>query len=322
MENSDSILLFKKLLLAVSETYQESNSPSSTNMEDWKGTDILNFQDELRSKNGSSVSEKWFYTYVKKTPNKLPRIDILNLLSNYAGFKDWTDFRNSHEDLNLEIIKNETDDKSTSKSPLNDRKKFWSKKRSVALLIIGIVALGFYVNTILYGKIEYEVCLVDYYDNLAIKNQSIDITILETNQSPIHLKTDSLSRFRGKTTAAQITFVVSSPYYQTDTITRLITDSKKIIVPIQTNDYALMLDFYANQNITEWNKRKTKLHNLIAEDAIIIELLPYQIGVTLYEKEDFIKKLTTPTKSLKRLEILETSFKNRRIQKIKFRMKS
>ncbi len=189
MENSDSILLFKKLLLAVSETYQESNSPSSTNMEDWKGTDILNFQDELRSKNGSSVSEKWFYTYVKKTPNKLPRIDILNLLSNYAGFKDWTDFRNSHEDLNLEIIKNETDDKSTSKSPLNDRKKFWSKKRSVALLIIGIVALGFYVDTILYGKkIEYEVCLVDYYDNLAIKNQSIDITILETNQSPIHLK--------------------------------------------------------------------------------------------------------------------------------------
>jgi hypothetical protein len=43
-----------------------------------------------------NISEKSFYTYFKTSPvTKLPRIDMLNLLSIYAGYDSWYEFKNS-----------------------------------------------------------------------------------------------------------------------------------------------------------------------------------------------------------------------------------
>ena len=42
------------------------------------------------------MSEKWFYSYFKNNTEKLPRIDILNLLSVYVGYDNWEAFKNTH----------------------------------------------------------------------------------------------------------------------------------------------------------------------------------------------------------------------------------
>ena len=76
---------------------------------------------------------------------------------------------------------------------------------------------------------------------------------------------------------------------------------------------------YANNKINDWKKRNQQLHQLIAEEAILIQVLPYNLGVEIYSKEDFIAKLTTPTRSLKDFEIIESQKQDGKIVKLKFR---
>ncbi len=83
-----------------------------------------------------------------------------------------------------------------------------------------------------------------------------------------------------------------------------------------------MLDYYSNGKIEEYKNRRVQLHKLIDQDAILMEVLPHSIGVTLYEKVAFINKLTTPTTSLKRMVIIETKYDQGKIIKLKFKIAS
>lgn len=69
----------------------------STSIEEWKGEEIVLFQEDLFNKLKTKVSEKWFYSYFKNHPDKLPRIDMLNLLSNYVGSSNWGTFKVKHK---------------------------------------------------------------------------------------------------------------------------------------------------------------------------------------------------------------------------------
>ena len=92
MEKISEIELFELLKKEVSKRFFESNSASSQDISDWKGQDIVNFQEDVFEKTKSTVSEKWFYTYFKSEFKKLPRIDMLNLLAQYAGYSGWSEF--------------------------------------------------------------------------------------------------------------------------------------------------------------------------------------------------------------------------------------
>ena len=127
--------------------------------------------------------------------------------------------------------------------------------------------------------------------------------------------------FTYKTKEKNIQFVVQSPYYKTDTIVRFIQTTTNNRINLQTDDYALMLQYYANGNTKDWKRRKQQLTNLIAENAQIYQLFSQSIAIELYTKEDFIRKLTTPTSSLKNIEILDKTFVNGKIVKLKFRIK-
>ena len=59
----------------------------------WKGQEITDFQEELIKRVNGQLSEKWFYTHMKGESESLPRIDVLNMLSQYAGYNNWQDFR-------------------------------------------------------------------------------------------------------------------------------------------------------------------------------------------------------------------------------------
>ncbi|PKF75484.1 hypothetical protein [Chryseobacterium sp. PMSZPI] len=91
------LLHFEQLKKDVQGQYLKEYTPSFDDISKWKGIDIIYFQEDLRKKAKGNISEKSFYTYFKTSPvTKLPRIDMLNLLSIYAGYDSWYDFKKQH----------------------------------------------------------------------------------------------------------------------------------------------------------------------------------------------------------------------------------
>lgn len=101
------LLHFEQLKSEIQSRYLENHTPSDEKISNWKGIDIIYFQEDLRKVTKGNISEKSFYTYFKNSPvTKLPRIDILNLLSIYAGYVSWYDFKKKHLFAN-EILNDE-----------------------------------------------------------------------------------------------------------------------------------------------------------------------------------------------------------------------
>ena len=85
--DTHEIKYFKLLKENIVEVMQQSNPEIPNSISDWKGQNIIDFQENLRFKQNEYLSEKWFYTHMKTANLKLPRIDILNFLSKYVGYK-------------------------------------------------------------------------------------------------------------------------------------------------------------------------------------------------------------------------------------------
>lgn len=114
------LLHFEQLKKDVQAQYLKDHSPSYDEISKWKGIDIIYFQEDLRKKAKGNISEKSFYTYFKSSPvTKLPRIDMLNLLSIYAGYSSWYEFKKKHLFAN-EVL---TEDSDLSEEELNDLEK-------------------------------------------------------------------------------------------------------------------------------------------------------------------------------------------------------
>lgn len=287
---------FELLKKAVSEAYLKAHS-APEDIGNWKGDDIVSFQEDLFEKTKGRVSEKWFYTYFKNRSEKLPRIDMLNLLSEYSGFENWNDFKNTH------------------RQAVQPKKR---TKRNFLWYALVIIPLGLIIYSLIDFDHTYEFCMVDEDYGEPISETRLNIKILIDGQSPVYLKTDSTGCFQYKSKEKTIRFVVQSPYHKTDTITRNIETSSDATVRLATDDYALILRYYSSGNVAEIQKRRKELGLLIADNARIYQVYPRQTGIEMYTKEEFINKLTIPTSSLKNIRILDKQYEDGRIVKLKF----
>ncbi|AZI67283.1 hypothetical protein EIB71_06200 [Kaistella daneshvariae] len=114
------LLHFEQLKNEVQTRYLENHTPSFDDISKWKGIDIIYFQEDLRKIAKGNISEKTFYTYFKNSPvTKLPRIDMLNILSVYAGYVSWYDFKKNHL-FSDEILKDLEDEDENLADVLND----------------------------------------------------------------------------------------------------------------------------------------------------------------------------------------------------------
>lgn len=296
--NSKDKKIFEQLKNTISSTFL-ANHNAPINIKDWKGEDIIAFQEDLLHKVKGTVSEKWFYTYIKKDGDKLPRIDMLNLLSKYCDYENWENFKQTYDEVTS---------KKTEKS---------SFIRLIFLASILIVVFIFYKLNV---TNKFQFCFVDDTKNEVVKS-NLDIKILSNNESPIYLKTDSLGCFSYTTHKKMLQFVVQSPYYKTDTITRFIDSYKNSVIKLVTDDYALVLQYYSNGNKKDWKKRKLQLKNLIDDNAQIYQVFSNNNAIELYDKNEFINKLMIPTSSLKNIRIVDKSYRNEKIVKLKFIVK-
>ena len=362
------LLHFEQLKNEVQTQYLENHTPSHDDISRWKGIDIIYFQEDLRKIAKGNISEKSVYTYFKNSPvTKLPRIDMLNILSVYAGYVSWYDFKKNHlfadeilkegddldeneveelektaenspveeakiptseispkteekafetttvnSDLQISATDNQTItqsngnlstyDTSEQKSTFSIVKKYlWLGISGVLAVIVGL--LGF--KDELFSK-KFYYSFIDADRNSKI-NAELQVQILKENESPILYVAKPNEPFVYTTKSKNLTMVVSSPYYRTDTIQRnLDTAPEAENIELKPNDYAIML-FYYSKSIKDLKKKRESLNYLISDNALIYQVYDNETyGVETMDKQRYINLVTLPSTSLENLEVIET----------------
>jgi hypothetical protein len=306
VKNKD-LQIFSLLKQKIVERMRQSYPGINPSITEWKGQEIVDFQEELLRHANAHISEKWFYNHIKSENKALPRIDMLNLLSRYAGYANWDDFRFKHTG-NVAAA-------TLSGNP----NRYFIFVPALVLLLVGIMLVFFRVIS----TREYTFRFYDADTKEPITNSIIEVQVLKDNESPVsHLCLPDGS-FAMKTKDLHVRFVVRSPYYQPDTISRILNKFNRIeTVSLQRDNYALMIHYFSTMNVRDWQKRRDQLNQMIADTAMIYEVFEKgAVGVELYNKWEFINKLTLPATGLKHIEILDTRYQGEQISLIRFRQK-
>lgn len=294
--------------------YQETYPQWKRSIHDFKGKEIASFQELLEEKVNSRISEKWFYTHLKPTKNeKLPRMDMLDLLSQFLDFSDWEHFKNEHQ---IQIEKEKDLEVRNSKNLTS----YSTKKIAIfASIILGFALLVF---SFFYKKNEgCQFCFEDADTKELIKDQAIEIEIFQVGESPIIQKTNTQGCFKWSIENEKITFAIHASYYHSDTITRVVKNqNQKEIISLKKDDYALMIHLFSTSNFEDWEKRRNQLDQMIADDAIIfqVEKGNTMAGLDMLNKEEFIDRLTLPINSLKNIRIIHSIYQDEKIYRLRF----
>lgn len=331
--NEEEKIIFNLLKKAVADTFLAENRVNNPDYSTWKGQEIVLFQEDFFKKVKSSFSEKWFYSYFKSDSDKLPRIDMLNILSQYAGYKSWADFKSSKEEkLDVAIIENfenseiipenqlekpNTPTSTDVSSKRNVKKWIWRAVGFIALIAVGFVSWWF---------TSYDTYKFEFVDDItgSVIKYPIKIVVVQPDQSPFVTTTDIDGRFEW-VTSDNLKLIVKSPYHKIDTIIRQRPSSDLESYKLTTDDRALMIHYFSIDNVKDWKKRRDYLNNVIDNDAVIYQVVNESdsvTGIEIYNKEDFINKMTLVTKSLKNVNIMDIEYnQNKKISKLKFKTK-
>ena len=274
---------------------------------EWKGQEIVNFQEELLQNVNAHISEKWFYSHIKSAQESLPRIDMLNLLSKYAGYTNWDDFK----------FKN-----SKTLQTADPSKNANSYFIYIPLMVLAIVGTLFLLFK-LFSTREYKFRFYDADSREPITNTIIEVSVLRNGESPVSYLCGADGSFMLRTDKSSVKLIAKSPYYQIDTLVRVLDKfNRNEIVQLHPDNYALMIQYFSTMNVKDWQKRRDQLNGMIADSAMIYQVFDKEtVGVELYNKWEFINKLTLPSVGLKNIEILDTKYQKEQISLIRFRQK-
>ncbi len=310
-KNIEYFDLLKQKIVA---TMQGSYPGINPNIKEWKGQEITDFQEELLKKVNARISEKWFYNHIKKDGESLPRIDVLNFLSKYAGYANWDDF----------VFKN---GKTVTEKPEANEKPV-AKANYLFVIIPGAVVLIsglLYLLFMVLNQRTLEFTFYDAYTRKPIVENEIMVQLLHEDDTNEIFQADSTGLVKVKSSGSLIEFVVIAPYYKIDTVNTVVRSfEKEFSIPLYPNDYALVIRSFSEQNVNDWKNRRAYLGNVIDDNAVIYQVLNnnQKLGMALYNKSEFIDRLLVPSGSLKNIEVLETRFQNDKIVLLRFMVKN
>ena len=274
----------------------------------WKGQEITDFQEDLRIKVNGQLSEKWFYTHMKGESESLPRIDVLNMLSQYAGYNNWQDFRHKKMGILPEVGK--------PSKPVNILLK-------IPLLLISVMILLFIIIKIINTQ-NYRFIFIDSDTGERVIDNNLRVEMLMENESPVSFLSDEKGNITVRTNKSQVRMIVKAPYYLTDTITRSLRKFKhEEQISLNADYYALMISYFSLSDVNSWEKRREQLDRILNEDAIIYQFPEGSSGnaMAIYNKWEFIDKITIPSSGLRQIEILDCRYLNGKIVILRFRIK-
>lgn len=266
-------------------------------LKDWSIQDIHDFQSDLEANCKSSVSEKWIYLHFKNENLKLPRVDVLNLLSRYCGYKNW------------EVLLFENSKKTVSKKqPL--------KYLILAILILLVVILSFWFK-VRFTKTSQIIVFRDAYTQRQIDVTELNIQIKSKDAQTRWKKSDLGIRINKQDGDS---IIAAGPYYkELKQVLNFLDDT--IFIKLLPDDYALMLNFFSRSDVKNIQKRESQLSMAIHEEAKIFQVFEDFEGLELLNKTEFIERLIIPVNYLKNLEILDIQYRDKQIFRLRFRQK-
>jgi hypothetical protein len=305
LQKEDNIiyaLLKKEIAIVMKKSYPGVNSEIS----EWKGQTITDFQEDLLLRVNGRISEKWFYTHMKSSVQTLPRIDVLNMLSQYAGYKNWDDYR--HRNLGTATL---------SETLIKSNRVFII----VPLIILVILILLFTLYKIINTQ-NYRFTFIDADTGEPILNTRIQADLLLTNESPASYISDYRGNIIIRTDQSKIKLAVNAPCYLEDTIIRIVKKfNRNEQIRLKSDPYALMIQYFSQTNVKAWQNRREQLDRIISDNAMILQMPDRKAGtgMELYNKQEFIDKITMPSSSLRRIEIINSRYDKNQIVILRFR---
>lgn len=281
------ILLKQKLREQVEQTLSIRKE-----LKDWSIQDIHDFQADLETKCKSSISEKWFYTHFKNENEKLPRVDVLNLLSHYCDYPNWETFL-------FENVRVKKEAKPKKRLPIS----------ILGLIVIGLI-LGLNYD---FSKDKVYVIFKDAYTQRILKPSELDII---RNSKNAKWKTGDSGILINN--AQTDSFTVSGPYYK-ETKILVEQEDDTLTIKLLPDDYALMLNFFSRSDVKNIEKRESQLTAAIHSEAKIFQVYDEFEGLELLNKSEFIERLILPVNFLKNLEVLDIQYKDEQIYRLRFR---
>ena len=298
-------LLKKEIAIVMMRSYPGID-PDITN---WKGQNITDFQEDLRLKVNGQLSEKWFYTHMKGEYESLPRIDVLNMLSQYAGYINWQDFRHKRLGILPDVKK--------SANLVNILLK-------ITLLLISVMILLFIIIKITNAQ-NYRFTFIDSASGEPVLDCEIRAELLLENESPVNYNSDEAGNIVIRTNKNKVKMIVRAPYYLTDTVTRVLGKFKHAEqISLSADYYALIISYFSNSSVNSWEKRREQLDGIFSDDAIIYQFPENRkgSGIAIYNKWEFIDKITMPSSGLRQIEILDCRYLDGKIVLLRFKIKN
>ena len=277
--------IFYQLKESVLEQYQISYPYFNGSWKSFSSQDILNLIDDVQLKTKRSVSEKWIYTHLKpETNEKLPRKDMLDILSVYVGKSGWDEFKFIDKD-NVNIKD-------------NVNKKSSNKVNYVATGLLVFLLLSFAIWKFTAKEIQ-TIELQNSYTKDSISKEEVKAFVLEDSvEQPIDLKSPTLDLEKGTKV------VIKSPFYkQKEVIISQVEPVSRI--ELNPNDYAMMLKAFMKSDIKDWQTRKEQLNKILSDNLEVMVMLENNLGAEYFNKKEFSQKVIIPSASLKKLKIVE-----------------
>lgn len=279
------LAVFYELKKSVLERYKTRYSYFEESWKKFSSQDILNLIDDIQENTKNSVSEKWVYTHLKPENNeKLPRKDMLDILSVYVGKKSWNDFKlvfiNEHK----------------SKPQKNNA----TTKINTRILIVSL----FFLLLFLLWKFVFPLYqsrtieLNEKYSNDSISSKKVKaFTIQDSVLTEIEIKNSRIAIQKDEK------IVVKSPFYKEKTIDLQKTPNIEKVV-LEPDDYVNILQGFIKSDIKDWKKRKEQLDRILDDNLEVIVMLQNNLGAEYFNKEEFSQKVIIPTPSLKKMNIV------------------
>ena len=279
--------------------YQEHYPYFQGNWKSFSSQDIQNLIFLIEEKTKQNVSEKWIYTHLKPEINsKLPRKDMLDILSQFSGFSGWDEFQFK----NREVV--------------SDEKVVLPKKKNNSFLVlIGILVASIIVIFLIYSnkKSTQKFQLKNEFTQETIQSNDIKAYKIENNEKiQIPIKNATVE-VEAKDESTKI--IVESPYYKKQEI-MVNSNSEKTDILLKPDDFAMILKAFMKSDIKDWETRKAQLEKILSDDLEVIVMLKDNLGAEYFDKKEFSQKLIVPTESVKKMQILE--IKNNENGKIEF----
>ncbi|MEM6261853.1 MAG: hypothetical protein AAGI38_05050 [Bacteroidota bacterium] len=224
----------------------------------------------------------------------------MNLLSQYVGKPDWRAFEPQVSTAEKQAV-----------AP-----RFWVLGIAMSLIFIA----GFWWSSSPVSKTTYEVCVYDRDTRQLVATQPIEVLWLRVGETPVSLTVDTLGCVVLPEIKEASSFVIQAPYYLPDTLVRTPGQrSQREIFYLKPDDYALMIHYFSQSKVADWQKHRAQLEQVIAPHARILQVQQASLrGVELMNRTEFIRKLTSPFAGLKGIEVLETQYEGDRIVYLRF----